>query len=174
MAVLEAKLVELTAQLQQRRESVPQWMTQQLEEQNRAALGTLMSSADAAAATAASEGAASQPEETRLALAGALQQCAAVSVACAEQATGEVQRALDQATEIATQISKTIGTVGTGCPTATDLAIAPPGGGADERNKENNDVAAALRRRREAQQRERAAADLSRQMSSAPHPFLTM
>ena len=47
MSVLEAKLVELTAQLQQRRESVPQWMTQQLEEQNRAALGTLMSSADA-------------------------------------------------------------------------------------------------------------------------------
>jgi len=162
VAALEVQLTALTEQLRQRRETVPSQTAQRLEEHNRNDLGSLVTMVQEEAAHA-EQGATT--EETRLAMTSALEQCTSVSTACAEHATSEVNRALEQANETAAQIGATLVSVG-GCPTATDLAIAPPGG----HEKENLDAAAALRRRREAQQQ--AAADLQRHAAKAP--FLTM
>lgn len=171
VAALEERLVTLTAQLRERRETVPRWTAQRAEESNRTALSTaVLSSGQHAPASEADQSMAA--DETRLALSSALQHCTTVSTACAEQATRQVQRAVEQANDMATQIGSTVGAVGAGCNnTATDLAIAPRGG-ADGRDKENSasDLAAVLRRRHEAQAR--AAADLCR--SSTTAPFLTM
>lgn len=165
VANLEQQLVSLTAQLRQRRESVPAWTAQRLEEANNAVMSSLVSGAQEA--EAATDGGAA--EETRLALTSAMQHCTAVSNACADQASGEVQRALSQASEMATQISATLGALGAAsCPTATDLAIAPPGAVGGDKENSSYDVAAALRRRRDAQQR----AGLPRQ--EIAKPFLAM
>ena len=147
IASLESTLAALNEQLQQRREAVPTQAAQKLEEEQKAAIAATMSSADAAAATAA----AAANSETRMMLAGNLEQCTAVSAMCNEQATTEVQRALAAANDMAAQIGATLGAIGGCVPTATDLAIAPPNG----ENQGVNQVDAAaemLRRRRAAQQ----------------------
>ena len=151
IASLESTLAALNEQLQQRREAVPTQAAQKLEEEQKAAIAATMSSADAAAATAAATAAAAANSETRMMLAGNLEQCTAVSAMCNEQATTEVQRALAAANDMAAQIGATLGAIGGCVPTATDLAIAPPNG----ENQGVNQVDAAaemLRRRRAAQQ----------------------
>ena len=166
VAKLEEQLVGLSAQLQQRRQTVPAWTAQRLEEQNRSALTQMMSTSTAnEAAPVADEGC-----ETRLAVTtSALQQCAAVSAQASEHAVGEMQRVLEQANDVVAQIGATVGSMG-GCATATDLAIAST----DTYEKENAShiAAAALSRRRDQQQA--AAATLARQASSLPAAFLTM
>ena len=175
VAALEERLATLTAQLQQKRQDVVASTTQRLEEQNHAAIGAMVSAAEAAMET--DEGAsAAPPADTRLALASTLQQCTDLSSACHQQTSGEVQKALKQAEDLSDQIYKTIGMAGTGCLTSTDLAIVEGGGGGNAGEKENHDVAAALRRRREAQQQQ--AADAARQQmaagAAAAAAFLTM
>lgn len=165
VAKLEEQLVALTAQLQHRRQSVPAWNAQRLEEQSRTALSQVMATANEPLAAPAGV----EESESRLALtAASLQHCTAISAEASAQVSGEVQRVLDQANDVVAQIGATVGSM-SGCATATDLAIASA-----EPEKENasHDIAAALRRRREQQQA--AAATLARQAASLPAAFLTM
>ena len=160
--------MQLSDQLQQRRQTVPAFTAQCLEAQSRAALGASVSAGNEAAdaVVVAEHGVASTAAATdmRLAVAGSLEQCTTVSAACAHQASGEVQRALEQANEMAAQIGATLAVAGmSSCPTATDMAIVQPVA-ADGRDKENHDIAAVLRRRRDAQQQQ---AGLLRQAAAA-------
>jgi hypothetical protein len=153
VAALEEELARLTEQLQQRRQSVPASSAQQLEGRQR---DTLLALSAEPAGTSAEDG--TENADAPTALVSTLRQYTTVSTACADQASGEVQHALDQANETAAQIGSLASRGGVAGATATDLAIAPPTA-PDGREKENVDdaAAAALRKRAEAYKQSAAA-----------------
>lgn len=142
VAKLEERLRDLTHELQQRRQTIPNWIAQRLDEQNKRAV-VLATTADADEAPAAD---ADSAPETRLgALLGELHRCGAVS-SVAEQLSGDVQRSLQQASELAAQLSTMQSSIA-GCMNATELAILQP-----PADKENQTAASMLRKRREVAQ----------------------
>jgi hypothetical protein len=146
VAELETKLLGLTQELQQRRQTIPGWIAQRVEEQNQSAVSTAMAtSQEATAAMDVAEDAAAV--ETRLAVASQeLLRCAAVSTG-ASQATTDVRSALEQATDMAAQLSS-VQTSASTCLTETDRVIA------HAEDKENDVAASMLRRRLEAQRQQ--------------------
>lgn len=146
IATLEAKLLSLSHDLQQRRYTLPGWISQRLEERNRTIVnGALTDAAAATADDAEASGASAAAAASGLASAllggcGELASCAA-AVARSEQTTREVQQALGQATELASTIHDAH--VSASHPYTTDVAIAVA-------EKENQAVVGLLRRRLQA------------------------
>ena len=141
---LEGKLLTLTQELQQRRESIPGYIAQRLEEQNKQVVGETVAEQPEATAEAAENAAAA---ETRIApAASGIQICTAVTTQ-AHQATSDVQRALDQASDMASQLKAINDASSAACATETDRVIT-------QTEKENSSDAAAdiFRRRREVAQ----------------------
>ena len=138
VAALEDQLIKLSQDVHQRRQTLPSWMAQRLEEQQRA---TISSAAAAAAAP---------PREVAAELSSALEQLGAEmrrftsASTRVEEGASAVQRALDQSAELTSQIHATADC--RAYPTLTDKAI--------EVEKENSSDASmgALRKHVEAQQ----------------------
>ena len=140
IATLEAKLLGLSHDLQQRRRTLPGWLAQRHEERNRSAVDGMLAEAAALAAADAKE-------STTAAAAGQLAHAtpAALPIGAvlgAAMAAGKSNTEIQQVLSEAEQLVATLRDVhaSTARPTSTDLAIA-------FQNKENAGVVGLLRRR---------------------------
>lgn len=145
---LEGKLMSLSAELHQRRQTIPAFIAQRTEEQNRSVVSSTRAAADAAeeGGDAQAEGA-KEAVTTALALTSDQLQRASAVCSNTDEADAKVKRALEQASEMTAQLARIEATLKGDASTVseTDKVIA-----IDE--KENGVAAAMLRRRRDANQ----------------------
>ena len=140
IATLEAKLLGLSHNLQQRRRTLPGWLAQRHEERSRSAVDGMLAEAAALAAADAKEST-TAAAAGRLALAApsALPIGAVLGAAMAAgKSNTEIQQVLCEAEQLVATLRDVHAS--TARPTSTDLAIA-------FQNKENAGVVGLLRRR---------------------------
>ena len=143
---LEKKLADLAREVHQRRQTIPTYIAQRLDEQLRREVTEAVESVSApedlaivSAREAITSASAAIDHQRTLAIAGELQQCAVAAGGRSEAAAREVQSALDQVSQLVANISEMQDASARPC--ATTRAIA------HVEEKENDDIASLFRRR---------------------------